>query len=180
MRKVLLVLILLSLSNSIAWAQNFPEGWYGHWQGDMQVLYANGRSMTINCELIFQPIEVAKDSAARYQWTIIYGEGQSRQERAYELIAQDPETGKYLMDEKNSILLPCFYADETLVSLFEVSENFITSIYRREGDILYFENLSATGKAPQVSGDQNGIPKVTAYPSTGLQRARMRKIKEKE
>lgn len=158
-------------------AQEFPEHWQGHWKGTMQLTYSNGKTSTVNNELIIKDITTSQDSLPRYQWTIIYGEGEQRQERIYELLCLDKDKGQYLIDEKNSILLPAFFADQTLMSSFEVMGNYIVSTYRLEGDYLYFENISTNTKQSKVSGGQGDIPAVTSYLIANFQRAKLEKIK---
>lgn len=158
-------------------AQDSLAHWQGHWKGTMQLTYSNGKTSTVNNELIIKDITSSQDSLSRSQWTIIYGEGEQRQERAYELICLDQDKGQYLIDEKNSILLPAFFADQTLISFFEVMGNYIVSTYRREGDYLYFENISTNTKQTKVSGGQGDIPTVTSYLITNFQRAKLVKIK---
>jgi hypothetical protein len=176
-QKIASLFISLFFSFSVLSAQDFPESWVGHWKGNMQLTYTSGKTMSVNNELIIKFLEVDKDSLEHYQWTIIYGEGAEKQERAYELITVDAEKGLYKMDEKNTIILPFFYADNTLMCLFEVMGNYIMSTYRQEGGFIYFENVSANNKNTETSGGEGDVPTVTSYPISNLQRAKLSRVK---
>lgn len=174
-----LIGILYFLTSLHSYAQDFPENWQGHWKGSMQLSYANGKTMEVNNELIIIDITTEQDTLKRYQWTVIYGDSSRRQERTYELITLDAQKGLYQIDEKNSIVLPCFYTDNTLMSLFEVMGNYIMSTYRKQGDYIYFENISASGNKKRVTGaGEEDIPEVTTYPLSNFQRAKLGKIGE--
>ncbi len=173
---LLLFYMYLYISNPLT-AQNTPEHWQGHWKGTMQLTYSNGKTSTVNNELIIKKITSSKDSLARYQWTIIYGEGEQQEERTYELLCLDKDKGQYLIDEKNSILLPAFFADQTLMSFFEVMGNRILSTYRQDSDYLYFENISINTKKSELSGGKGDIPVVLSYHIANFQRAKLEKIK---
>ena len=154
-------------------AVSLPETWLGEWKGEMHLFYANGKTQKVAVELHIQKTE----NKGKWAWAIFYGEGEEKQKRAYELLAINSLKGKYLIDEKNSILLDAFFADNTLMSRFMVMNNLIMTIYRMEGESLYFENISGKDNLPNISGGKDDIPEVSSYPVSVLQRGILKKIK---
>jgi hypothetical protein len=56
----------------------------------------------------------------RWSWTIIYEGESGRQVRPYELVAVNAAEGRFVIDEKNGIVIPVRVLDGTLYSTFEV------------------------------------------------------------
>jgi hypothetical protein len=107
---------------------------------------------------------------ARYTWTVIYIEGDQRQERPYELVIIDAAAGKFVIDEKNSIMLDSRFIDGALYSQFVVGTSVITASYRRDGERLVVELLTTDVKGAAVTGAKD-VPEVQTHPVKGLQRA---------
>lgn len=170
---LLILIIIFSQNFSLAQEDKFPQDWLGVWKGTMTLDYSSGKYQEIACEVHIK----TTDSTNVWKWIIVYGEGDKRQERKYELIAKDLEKGIYVIDEKNSIILDAFYANNTLISQFEVQNNLITSTYQKSGDIIYFQNLASKTKEPNKTGGKNDIPEVISYPVTSIHRAKLERIK---
>lgn len=172
--KFILFFTFLWLMRTMSFAQqeSFPQSWVGTWKGTMELHYKSGKSQEIVCELHLKEA----DSTNTWQWTIIYGEGATRQERKYRLIAQNMEKGMYRIDENNSIILDAFYANHTLISQFVVQDNLITSTYQRVGNVIYFQNLASNQKKYNQSGGKDKIPEVLSFPISSLQRAKLLKV----
>jgi len=98
----------------------------------------------------------------------------------YFLKVIDAEKGHYQVDEKNSILLNSYLIDNRLVSTFEVMDNVITSVYRLEGQKMYFEIYANNAKDALVTGatiqDGEDIPEVESYKTTGYQRGILTRV----
>jgi hypothetical protein len=182
MPKSALFLVVFLFFTTFNFAQNtvpdslqikIPETWLGTWKGTMKLHYANGKTQEVATELRIQKTS----DPSRWKWMIVYEEGTARQERPYELIAQNTAKGKYVVDEKNDILLDAYFADNTLMSQFEVQGNLLMTIERLEGDTLYFENIMAkTGKPNKSGGSSVDIPEVKSYPVVVMQRAALKKL----
>lgn len=152
-----------------------PTAWIGEWAGKLDIVYSNGTKTSVPMQLLIKPT----DSTDRWNWTIVYGEGDKRQDRKYQLLAKNSAKGWYQIDEKNGILLDAFFAQNTLVSMFEVEGNQLTSLERLEGNKLYFEIYMSVVKAPNVSGGTSkDIPPVKSFPVRVLQKAVLKKKKK--
>lgn len=146
--------------------------WLGVWKGNMSLVYSNGKSQNIAYQ-----IHISKsDTSQRWFWTIVYGEGKDKQERKYELLAVNSNLGKYAIDEKNSIILDAFFADNTLACHFLVEKNRIMTFYRLENAQLYFENWMVKDENPNKTGKgAKDIPEVLSFPFKVMQRAVLKK-----
>lgn len=185
MNKIILLLIVLSCAfwqcqptktlttNKVA-LTNFPIDWVGEWEGRLEIFNVKGKSMDLYMGLNILPLE-----NDRYTWTIIYGEGEKRQERKYELMPKDTAKGHYLIDEKNSIILDDFLLGNTLYSRFEVMENLLLTSYKLEGEILTFEVISGNLEPINATGGQDSIPVVNSYNVFVMQRAELKRKSKK-
>ena len=163
-------IILLFVCSSIkSNAQSsFPEGWLDDWKGKLIIYSENNVKQEVTMELNIRNT----DTDGHWKWIIIYGTGEFRQERHYELMLIDSVKGKYKMDEKNSIILDMTYANNTFYSTFNVDKNLITAIYRLENKKIYFEIISSDMKSPLVTGQESeDISIVESYPVNVTQRA---------
>lgn len=146
----------------------FPAGWLGEWKGKL-IIYSENK---VKSEVAMELHIMNTDTDGHWKWTIVYGTGEMRQERPYELILVDKEKGKYKMDEKNSIILDITYANNTFYSTFNVEKNLITAIYRLEDKKIYFEIISSDMKSPLVTGQEgDDISIVESYPVNVTQKA---------
>ncbi|NJL12113.1 MAG: hypothetical protein HC913_03285 [Microscillaceae bacterium] len=166
------LLTLLPAQGQDSLTIQIPEAWLGHWQGQMTI--DNGRGPVMQ---VFVALHIEASTANTWQWQIRYGQGDSAQVRNYALKARNAHKGQYLIDELNSIVLPAFFTQQTLISFFEVQGNLIQTIYRLEGESLFFENAVAKMALSALTGgkESEDIPPVRTYPVVSLQRARLEK-----
>lgn len=169
-------IIFQSAFAGISWAQtddvdstqvNLPKSWIGSWTGTLEIWNASGKTQEVAMELHIYP----QANSKRWQWTIIYGEDDQRQERTYELLAINSSKGQYQIDEKNSIFLEANFINETMISRFEVQNNLITTTYRLQGENLIFEILVGPGNKPNKTGGKQDSPPVHTYPIRAIQKA---------
>lgn len=148
-------------------APRLPE-WHGQWRGTLTIA---GAAQTIPMGLDIEPIE-GRDALA---WRIIYGEGSSRQVRDYELLPGDAP-GRFVIDEKNGILLDARLEGGVLVSAFEVQGNTLVARYELRGEELRYEILTWANAAQResVAGEGPEAIRVRAFPVGGYQRAALR------
>jgi hypothetical protein len=150
-----------------------PQEWIGHYVGELTSVNLQGKTSNYHMEL---KLNERKDST--YNFTIIYGEDSTRQERAYQLIPDG--SNHFVLDEKNGILISMSLGNERLVSLFEVQENFLHVSYIFTENGLRFELTSSkpagiTGGTTTDSHEE--IPLVTAYKTIAFQSAILKKQK---
>ena len=143
-------------------AQDSPIApWLGEWSGTLEIYTTKGLVQTVVMEL-----NVAVKSDSSWQWQIVYGEGDSRQERNYELLTTE-EPGQYIIDEKNGIELYLSLIDKGLYSVFKVNRNNLLVFYELKGDELVFRTLSANTTTELKSGGGENIPEVLSW-KTGV------------
>lgn len=149
---------------------DFPKDWVGEWEGQLKIYKQGTKTMELYTGLVIAPLD-----SGRYTWTIIYGEGEQRQERKYELFAKDASKGHYQTDEKNSIFLDDFLVENKLFCRFEVMSNLLLSSYEFRGENIIFEIVM--GKIENIieTGGLDSIPKVNSYDINVVQRAVMKR-----
>lgn len=143
MKKFIILLFLLVPSILPAQDMFNPDDWCGNWKGTLEII-SGGKTSSVPMEL-----NIAKtESAGKYSWIIVYGEGESRQERKYELLERDGSSGLFDLDEKNGIILEMLYSSGRFYSVFDVEGMLISAVYRLYGGNILFEIISADLKKP--------------------------------
>ncbi len=170
----------LVLASSIALGPAAPPkpaigldpGWLGHWKGELAV-QVKDRPPTVNMELVIAPLA----DGSGWEWTIIYGEGESRQVRAYVLLPGD-RPGRYVMDERNGILLDMAFEQGALVSAFEVEGSLLVSREALAGDTIAYRIDTFAAAEPRSSsvGDPKKPTVVKSYRPLGTQAATLRRV----
>lgn len=167
-----LIVAFLFFSNSLLSAQESPiKPWLGDWRGTLEIYNTKGLAQTVVMEL-----NVATLTDSTWQWQIVYGEGDTRQERNYELVETD-DPGHYIIDEKNSIELYLSLINNGLYSVFQVNQNNLLVYYELEGDQLIFRTLSVNTATERKSGGGDNIPEVLSWKTGVSQRAVLTKNK---
>ena len=83
----------------------FPDGWIGNWEGDLIIHSQPGdRNQVIKMKL---SIQESQQIGVRL-WDIWYDDNNGGTWRNYNLVGNNPESGRYKMDELNSISLDMF------------------------------------------------------------------------
>ena len=150
----------------------FPQDWVGNWSGNLQIFNAQGKLQEVEMQLKIAPLQ-----DKHYTWTIIYGNAKDGT-RAYELITIDSAKGHYRIDEKDGILLDCFYLNNTLYSRFSVQEVNLMSRESYENGVIYYEITSGSDVPLHTSGGgTEDEPAVTSFPIKTLQKAILRRAK---
>ncbi len=150
----------------------FPTSWVGHWKGAARAALRGRPDREFTMELVIAPIP-GRDA---FTWTIVYAEGERRQERAYEIVPVDAAAGHFRIDEKNSILIDAYFLENAVHSRFEVQNSSIDVRYAmRNGGIDV--SLTTYAKAPPVttSGGKDRVPEVLSYGLSAVQTARLTK-----
>jgi len=153
--------------------EKFPEAWIGEWEGQLEIFRGQKKVQEIYMGLNILPID-----STTYTWTIIYGDGEKRQERKYEIKPKNKEAGHYIIDEKNSILLDDYLIGNTLYSRFEVQKSLLLISYEKMGERIIFEVISGKLDNPTLTGGQDSIPNVNSYPISIGQKAILKRKKK--
>jgi hypothetical protein len=148
----------------------FPASWTGIWKGTCHAVQPGGRTNSFAMELHILPTEEPQ----RMTWKLVYDAGDRRQERDYEIHAQDPAAGHYVVDEKNSILIDSYLVEDTLCCQYSVAGSLITVLYRKEGQRIQFKLISAGLDEASTTGGVEEVPDVSVYPVQIIQTAELR------
>jgi hypothetical protein len=149
----------------------FPHDFFGNYTGTLMMY--NDKGITEHpMEFHLQPTNIP----TQYTYTLIYGNGEQRQERLYTLKEKDVQKGIYVVDENNGILLENRVVKNKLYTLFEVNGSLLTTFITFENDHLLFEIVFVDTKKKQKSGGtQEEIPEVFSYPIQVVQQAMLLK-----
>ncbi|MDJ0976174.1 MAG: hypothetical protein QNJ98_17065 [Planctomycetota bacterium] len=177
MRTALLVLFFLAIPSSLVAEEEpaaeavFPASWQGSWKGKAELIRGGKTAMQFAMELHVEPLE----GSDGWTWRIVYGEGDKRQVRPYELLSVDAAAGHYRIDEKNSIEIESFLENDNLRSRFWVADNVIEATYARDGDTLTVTLTTFGAKPARMSGGEGRVPPVASYALRSVQRAVLRR-----
>jgi len=172
---LLFMLLATAISNMLGQEEPFPMNWEGTWSGKLEIYYQNQLRQSVPMELSIRPID-----SMRWEYQTIYSPSKNPVEKAYELVAQSPERGQYIIDEKNGILLQAQYQEGCLYSAFEVMGNHLQSrICLRDGN-LHYEIVSGPASPAKTTGDvvmgSDTIPPVQVFSRPSVQRAILKKV----
>ena len=152
---------------------SFPMTWAGHWAGELFIYKGSGLLQKVEMELEISPM----DTSDNFVWAIIYGPDKIKGRRSYELATIDAKSGKYLIDEKNTIQLESYLFQNKLYSRFEVMGNWLLCSYEKIGEQILFEIISGKNEAISNTGGQKfegeDIPEVKAFPIVIHQQAKL-------
>ncbi|MCB9838294.1 MAG: hypothetical protein H6813_03055 [Phycisphaeraceae bacterium] len=171
---------LLSIPNA-ALAQGdtpgLPERWLGRWVGESRSVRPGAEPMVFHTEILIEPIaDPPQGREGSVSWTLIYGQGETRQIRPYTLLVVDADAGAYVMDEQNSILLPMTMLDGALHGVFVVGGmEFVCSERLRQGetpgdDELEMQIIIYNPESWEESGGVGMVPLVRSGAAVSSQR----------
>lgn len=155
---------------------NFPDAFLGVYKGTLKITSLKG-----DYEIPMEFHLLKTDKSDSYEYTIVY-DGKPRN---YNLIVENKEKGVFNIDENNGIILPAFYNNNVLYSLFEVQQNFLsTRLDFSNKENLVFEILFSNVKKKVTTGgtlyDKDSVkitenPKVYGFPISVIQKAILKK-----
>ncbi len=169
-----LVAFIFTIQVSIAQDDNtssFPDAYFGIYSGELVIHSEKG--------IKYYPMEfhlLPTDSIGAYNYMIVYGKDENRQERKYTLKEIDKSKGNYMLDENNGILLDCKVIGNKMYFLFEVMDSFLTTFVTFNSDHLIFEIVVTNPKTKKTSGGTDeDTPEVFSYPISVVQKAVLNK-----
>lgn len=170
--KRLTLLLFLFLVASASFSQNknnFSESeWLGNWKGKLLIVTA-GKSSEVNMYLSISKT----DSPNKYSWKTTYGEGASKLEKNYFMIAEDGDNGKWVLDEDNTIFIDFFFGDNQFNSFFETKNILLSSRYELKSGKISTEVTSAQISKANTTG--TGENEVISFPVYVIQKAELTK-----
>lgn len=150
---------------------HFPDDYFGNYAGTLMI-YNNKGVTEYPMEFYLQPTKIANE----YTYTIVYGNGEQRQERLYTLKVKDAEKGIFVVDENNGILLENRVVKNKLYTLFEVDGKILTTFITFEKEYLIFEIVFVnTENKLKSGGTDEETPQVFSYPIQVVQQAKLLK-----
>jgi len=156
-------LFFLLLTPLIAGAQKFPQEFIGNWTGTLH-WYQPGKKEPQKAAMLLK-IYPSADSAGHYEWDLSYGEG-GKDHRPYVLKPVDSLKNRWVVDERNGILLDQYWIGDRFVCHFSVQGTTIHNTYRIEKGRLIAEFYSFALKPVRSSG--RGTEESPAVDSQGL------------
>ena len=122
--------------------QSFPQRCEGTWTGNMEI-WSNGKLInSVDVKLEIYPLQ---GEEKQWTWKTSYyiNEVQdTAHAKDYIMIEKDAETGLYLLDEGDGIVLTCYAFSDKLYSTFLVDRAMLTGNYELRGEQLIFEVTS--------------------------------------
>lgn len=165
---MLLVALLMSLA--VTPPPVLPAEWHGEWKGECQ-LVGGAQEGKFPMELHFAP----KDDG-KYVFKIIYGAGEKRQVRNYELVPMKDRPGEFVNDEKNGIETDVRIVGPVMHSAFEVTGVLIHSRFElRDGKVLVEMTSFDTKKPRETKLTANAEMKVNSYRLLSVQRGELKR-----
>ncbi|WP_432411639.1 hypothetical protein [Rasiella sp. SM2506] len=170
---ILLLAVLFSISAvSQEKLVQFPDDFFGIYTGMLQISSDKGNQIL---PMEFQLL--ATDTAGKYTYTLVYGEGETKQIRYYSLLEKNKATGAYVVDENNGIILDDKVQDNRMYAVFEVNDTLLTTFITFEADHMIFEIIATSKNDKRVTytEDEDKI-EVISYPISTIQRAVLKKL----
>lgn len=169
--------LLVMMMAVAAQAQNFPADFVGHWKGEM-AWYAQGKKEPQKFAMQLRILPA--DTAGQYTWQIIYGDKET-DNRPYLLKPVDTAKGRWVIDEKNGIVLDQYWAGGKLHGVFAVGGTTIIDSYWLEDGKLQVEFVSiATAPLTRTGYGTEDSPHVDSYNVKSVQRGTLSKVKTPE
>ena len=158
--KCCLSFILIDLCTGISAqsAGNFPSPYQGEWQGVM-FLYHHGE-LNDSIPVRFTIAKMKSDTV--YRWAMEYLSPKPII-KDYRLVYSNDTPNVFNIDEQNGIVIPAYWYEPGLYSMFQVNDIWLTASYIFVDDKIHFEVTS--GKEGAMKGD------VRSYSIDYVQRA---------
>lgn len=150
----------------------FPDDFFGKYAGTLAISSENS-NQNIPMEFHLMPT----DSVGTYTYTLIYGEGTTKQVRDYTLRVENEEKGTYVVDENNGIILDDKVIGNRMYALFEVNGTILTTFITFESEHMVFEIVASPKERKRLSyTTDERKTEVISYPITTVQRAVLKKL----
>lgn len=134
-----------------------PGDWAGTWKGECRLAPPHGGLSAFPMSLTIG----VTDKPDVLRWMLVY-EAKARDVRNYELIATDVAAGRYVIDEKNGLLLDAAYSDGVLYAPFTIGGALITAMYWVGEDGTMHANMPSFAAEPSRTTCLSGQPDTCA------------------
>jgi hypothetical protein len=154
-----LILLITAAATSAGSDTTLPAAWDGVWKGMTVIDSGTPKPQQVPMEL---HVAAVADSSVK-TWKILYGAGDGQSTRNYEIAPVPNEPGRFLVDEKNGLLLDNYLLGNVLLSQFTVSGNFVSTRFELRGDIIEVEMTIYDAKTPRQSKLTGAAIEVNSY-----------------
>lgn len=146
-------------------AQTNLKLWEGKYFGNLVIYKPDGGiAQTVSMELEILPTI----DTNIWVWKTTYN---NKDIRDYVLNIKDAAKGKYVLDEKNGILIDMRCFGNKLISCFDVEGYLIYDSHTLIENEIIFELTSSSEQQATKSGGKGDIPQVKSFPQVTYQRA---------
>ena len=152
-----------------------PESWFGLWKGTIRIDGVARPSQSVDMSLEVTAIP----KSSRVNWILMYVAQGKTDVRKYELALVPDQPGRFLMDERNGIVLDHSLVGNTLSSLFQVQNTLLHVSFQLEKDTMRVTMSSYDAQAVRESGATTQETKVSSYPLKSVQQGTLRRIRSK-
>ncbi|MBX7102542.1 MAG: hypothetical protein K1X57_00570 [Gemmataceae bacterium] len=146
-----------------------PAEWHGAWKGECQIV-GGSHEGKFPMELHFAP----KDDG-KFVFKIVYGEGEKKQTRNYELVPVKDKPGEFVNDEKNGIETDVRVVGPVMHSAFDVTGVLIHSRFELRDKKILVEMTSFDTKKPRETKLTGADMKVNSYRLLSVQRGELKR-----
>ncbi|MFT4602449.1 MAG: hypothetical protein ACI857_002635 [Arenicella sp.] len=167
-----LFFLLLSVVSITSFAQ-LSDKWEGKFIGTLIATNLEDKTADYHMEM-----HVKLKADYTYDWTIVYGDDSTKQERAY--ILKPDGQNHFILDEQNGVELHMSHSSNSLTSVFEVQGNLLHVTYTLTKKGIQYQLTSSNSK--KFSGgekDESGkdIPEVGSYKTVAYQSSFLKRSK---
>jgi hypothetical protein len=166
---------LALIAQSTAQTETLPAEWDGIWKGTLAIISPDGKSQELPMELHV----LAVAGSNRKTWKILYGEGARQSTRPYEIGPVAGEAGRFVVDEKNGLLIDNHLVGKTLYSQFMVTDSLVTTRFENLGDSIRVELLLFTITDPRRTKLTGRDMEVASYRFNAVQTGILKRDKAK-
>lgn len=131
--KLLFVLIFFQVGIALGQSHSI-ESFKGNWKGTL--LIYNQDKLSDSANVTFTVKEV-NDTC--YTWKLSFESVKYNIEKDYLLTWNEKSNFEYFIDEKDGIVLPAYFIDNTLYSDFTYEDTFLSATYQLIGDQIFYE-----------------------------------------
>ncbi len=168
---ILLITVTTDVISQNENSVSFPEDFFGIYTGTLHISSKSGES-DIAMEFHLLPT----DTLGQYQYTLVYGAEDKKQERAYTLKEKNRAKGEYILDENNGIILHQKVIENRMYTLFEVGDNLLTTFITFEENYMVFDiTFAPRAQKNTTYATDKEKTEVISFPITTVQRAVLKK-----
>ena len=169
-----LTFLFLFVSASTLFAQAFPEGWLGKYEGTMEIINGeNKQTVTLD----FEMKELVKDSSWTY--LMVYHQAGTADVVKDYVIKRTGTNWTFELDEKDGIVIDMRLMGNVFYDFFETAGMFFTSRLSKEKNDLFFELMGGMKSDYRLTTTGSSeVTNVYSYPPAFVQRVQLKKIKK--